>query len=208
MCWPGRIKGGGVHDGLTSVIDLAATFAEVAGIKKPSTMVGRSLMPVLADPSRPGREFIFSERNWHNADEHIRCVRTRTHKLITNAYLDRPFGHPADCSRSPAWKDLVTGRTGGRLTGNQMQIFRVPRPSVELYDLGKDPGEFRNLADQPGLSSTRKRLEQALETWRQRTGDFPAARRRRADNVDRVTGVKFTRTIGPQVAEGEPKPLR
>ena len=208
MCWPGGIKGGGVHDGLTSVIDLAATFAEVAGIKKPSTMVGRSLVPVLADPSRPGREFIFAERNWHNADEHIRCVRTRTHKLITNAYLDRPFGHPADCSRSPAWKDLVTGRTGGRLTGNQMQIFRVPRPSVELYDSGKDPGEFRNLADQPGLSSTRKRLEQALETWRQRTGDFPAARRRRADNVDRVTGVKFTRTIGPQVAEGEPKPLR
>ena len=85
MCWPGRIAAGGVHNGLASVIDLAPTFAEVAGIQKPSMMVGHSLLPVLKDPSQPGREFIFAERNWHNADEHIRCVRTRTHKLITNA---------------------------------------------------------------------------------------------------------------------------
>ena len=171
-------------------------------------MVGRSLLPVLKDPSQPGREFIFAERNWHNADEHIRCVRTRTHKLITNAYLDRPFGHPADCSRSPSWKDLLAARTGGRLTGDQLQIFRVPRPAVELYSPARDPGEFHNLADRSELSDVRKRLEQALETWRQQTGDFSASRRRRADNVDRVTGVKFTRTIGPQVKEGKPKPLR
>ena len=208
MCWPGRIAGGGVHNGLASVIDLAPTFAEVAGIQKPSKMVGHSLLPVLKDPSLPGREFIFAERNWHNADEHIRCVRTRTHKLITNAYLDRPFGHPADCSRSPSWKDLLAAKAGGRITGDQLQIFRVPRPAVELYDAANDPGEFHNLADQPASSGIRKRLEQALETWRQQTKDFPASRRRRADNVDRVTGVKFTRTIGPLVKEGKPKPLR
>lgn len=208
MCWPKRIATGGVHAGLTSVIDLAPTFTDVAGLDQPSTMVGRSLVPVLEDPSRPGREYIFAERNWHNADEHIRCVRTRTHKLIVNAYLDRPFGHPADCSRCPSWQALVEARTSGQLNADRLQVFRAPRPRVEFYDARTDPGEFHNLAADPNQVRIRSRLEEVLRDWRKQTSDFPATRRRRADNVDRVTGVKFTRKIGPQVEEGEPKPLR
>ena len=208
MSWPRTIQAGGVHRGLASVIDLAPTFTDLAGLKQPSTMVGRSMLEVLRDPSRPGRDYIFAERNWHNADEHIRCVRTTTHKLITNAYLDRPFGHPADCSRCPSWQDLVQARAAGGLNADQLRIFGAPRAAIELFDTRRDPGEFRNLGADPQHAAIRKQLEDALQRWRQRTGDFPASRRRRADNVDRVTGVKFTGKIGPQVEEGEPKPLR
>ncbi len=208
MCWPKRIAAGGVHTGLASVIDLAPTLTDVAGLDQPPTMVGRSLVPVLEDPTRAGREYVFAERNWHNADEHIRCVRTKTHKLIVNAYLDKPFGHPADCSRCPSWQDLVTARKRGQLNRDQRQVFAVPRPMVELYDTRTDPGEFRNLSSRADLAKIRGRLENVLRDWQKRTNDFPASRRRRADNVDRITGVKFTRKIGPQVEQGVPKPLR
>ena len=40
MCWPGRIAGGGVHNGLASVIDLAPTFAEVAGVRQAAGLMG------------------------------------------------------------------------------------------------------------------------------------------------------------------------
>ncbi len=208
VSWPSQVAAGGVHQGLASVIDLAPTFTDVAGLEQPSKMVGRSMLDVLRDPSRPGRPFIFAERNWHNADEHMRCVRTRTHKLITNAYLEKPFGHPADCSRCPSWQSLLQALGKKQLTAAQKLIFRSPRPMTELFDVSGDIDEFKNLADQPTHRSVRKELEAALASWRQRTGDFPASRRRRADNVDRVTGVKFTRQIGPQVEEGVPKPLR
>ena len=79
---------------------------------------------------------------------------------------------------------------------------------MELYDTRTDPGEFRNLSSRADLAKIRGRLENVLRDWQKRTNDFPASRRRRADNVDRITGVKFTRKIGPQVEQGVPKPLR
>jgi len=207
-CWPARIKARGVHEGLASVIDLAPTFLDVAGVEKPGQMVGRSLRPILDDPSRPGREFIFAERNWHNADEHIRCVRTKHHKLITTAYVSVPFGHPADCSRCPSWTALKLHQAQGRLNENQLRIFQVPRSEIELYDTAQDANEFHNLAGHPDHADIRTRLQSALDRWRRETGDFPPTRRRRADNIDRVTGVKFTQQIGPLVEEGKPPPLK
>ena len=92
ISWPATIKPGRVHTGLTSVIDLAPTFLDVAGIERPKDMQGRSMRGVLDDPTSAGRDSVFSERNWHNCDEHMRSVRTARYKLIKNAYLELPHG--------------------------------------------------------------------------------------------------------------------
>ncbi len=197
MQWPAVIKAGGENTDLASVIDLAPTVLDVAGIKTPKEMQGRSMLNILKNPAEQGREIIFAERNWHNADEHIRCARTKQYKLIRNAYLDEPFGHPSDCSSSPSWKSLLQRKEAGKLAAGQEHIFQSPRPRWELYDVQKDPNEFNNLADDPKYKDVRDELVAALETWREETGDFPETKRRRADNVNRVTGVKFTQKIAP-----------
>ena len=133
----------------------------------------------------------FCQRNWHNCDEHMRGIRTGRYKLITNAYTDLPHGTAADIGSSPAYKDLLAARSSGQLTPAQQRLFEVPRPAVELYDLDADPFELDNRADDPGLADVRADLLGRLETWHQATGDFPPWRRRRADNTDRQTGVKF-----------------
>ena len=207
MCWPAKINRQEQTSGLTSVIDLAPTFLDAAGIPVPENMEGRSLMPVLRNSNVPGREFVFAERNWHNADEHIRCIRTAEFKLIRNAYLDKPFGHPADCSRSPSWLSLLNMKQQGKLTPLQATTFAAPRPEWELYDVKNDPDEAKNLAKSPKFASELARLQQTLEQWQTSTNDFPSSRRRRADNVNRVTGEKFTRVLGPLVETGEPEPL-
>jgi N-sulfoglucosamine sulfohydrolase len=197
MSWPRVIKPGSRHTGLASVVDLAPTFLEIAGLEKPADMQGSSMLAVLRDPKLPGRAMIYGQRNWHNCDEHIRCVRTDRFKLIRNAYIELPYGNPSDVSSCPSWFALQALKKEGKLTREQALQFQAPRPAVELYDLSSDPWEFNNLADDPQYASVRKELEAALDRWIEETGDFPPHRRRRDDNVDRVTGQRTSRDIPP-----------
>ncbi len=195
--WPAGIEVGAVAQGPVSVIDLAPTLLELAGTPPPEAMQGQSIRALLQKPSLPGRSYVFSERNWHNCDEHMRSVRTARYKLIRNAYVELPHGTPADASRSPSWYSLIRRKKQGALTWPQQRIFQVPRPRIELYDLQKDPGEFYNVADEADYAEVVRELTAVLDQWIDETGDFPPTIRRRDDNTDRITGVKFTQKIPP-----------
>ena len=110
-----------------------------------------------------------------------------------------PICHPADCSRCPSWAALQSLKKTGRLTPQQSLIFRPLRPEYELYDLAADPWEFNNLADNPKYAEDLVELKSALKDWRTRTSDNSPDRRRRADNTNRVTGLKFTQKIPPLI---------
>ena len=77
--WPPVIRAGTTYsDGLVSTVDLAPTILDLAGAHPPAAMQGRSLRALFTAPaSYPGRTYVFSERNWHDCDEHQRSVRTR-----------------------------------------------------------------------------------------------------------------------------------
>jgi len=199
MCWPGVIEPGGVYDDLVSVVDFAPTWLELAGIDKPADMQGDSLLDIIKDPSRPGRQYVFSERNWHDCDEHMRSVRGRRFKLIRNAYLDVPFGTPADVAASPSWQDLYGLKGQNKLTAEQLLLFRVPRPRTELYDVQADPWELHNLAGQREYANIVRELNSVLDRWIAKTGDFPPHRRRRGDTTHRNTGVRFMKEIPPLI---------
>ncbi|MDX1700002.1 MAG: sulfatase, partial [Melioribacteraceae bacterium] len=133
--WTDKISKSVEYENLTSVIDLAPTILGIAGIEVPDHMQGRSIKKVMSDQSTPGREYIFAERNWHNCDEHIRSVRNNNYKLISNSYIDLPFGTPSDISRSPTWKSLYELKLNEELTEAQGHLFEVPRSRYEFYDL-------------------------------------------------------------------------
>lgn len=194
--WPGRVAPG-TYDGLTSVIDLAPTLLDVAGLAPPPDMQGRSIAATLDDRSVPGREVVFSERNWHDTDAHMRSLRTEEYKLITNGYPDRAFPIAADIGDSPAWMSLLEKKRAGTLTDAQAPLFQTPRPAVEVYDLSEDPWEVNNVAGTPGHDAVIDRLVRRLHRWRQETGDFPPTRRTRADHTDRITGVWYRPEIPP-----------
>jgi arylsulfatase A-like enzyme len=193
--WPAKLKAGSVHKGLSSLIDLAPTLLEAAGVPIPEEMQGTSMLPRLLDPDLPGRDSVYSERNWHNCDEHMRSVRTLKYKLIRNAYTDLPHGTAADLSRSPSWRSLKDLKDAGKLAPEQSQIFQVPRPSHELYDVEADPWEFNNLAEDPDHAAVVKELESKLDQWTRETDDFPPTERRRHDDTDRFTGIKFMKSV-------------
>jgi arylsulfatase A-like enzyme len=206
--WPAAIRAGATYDrGPVSTIDLMPTLLELAGGEPPVSVQGRSFGELLRAPdSYAGREYVFSERNWHDCDEHQRAVRTARYKLIrTDAYTALPLCTAADIGASPSFLALRARARAGRLTPAQRRLFEAPRARVELYDLQRDPWELANLADQPAQAARVRELAAALQAWMEDTDDFPAAYRVRDDHTDRVTGVQFGTRI-PPLRNPEPPP--
>jgi len=194
--WPGKVKQGSSYGGLGSTIDLAPTLLEMAGIEKPGQMYGKSFVPQLQNPSLPGRDLVFGERNWHNTDEHIRCVRSENYKLIVNAYIELPPGLTGDYYKSPAWHSLRDGHTAGTLKDHQKQLFQAPRHKVELYDVKNDPHELVNLADSSAHLKEAEPLVKALKKWMDETNDYPPNQRRRMDDIDRISAFPLYNMYG------------
>jgi N-sulfoglucosamine sulfohydrolase len=210
LVWPKVIRPGTVWErGMVSTVDLAPTLLDLVGIRAPEDMQGRSFRALLTAPDAyTGDEYVFSERNWHDCDEHQRAVRTMRYKLIrTDAYTELPLCTAADIGASPSFLALRARAKAGRLTVAQRRLFEAPRARIELYDLRADPWEVRNIADDPAQAARVRELAGVLQAWIEGTDDFPATYRVRDDNTDRITGVPFTTKI-PPLRNPDPPPAQ
>lgn len=98
------VKSGRVIDRLTSLIDIAPTFYEFAGIDKHPEVTGQSLLPALTENTSvaKGVDVVFFGRERHvqtAREDHLpypqRGIRTQNHLFIMNFEPDRwPLGDP------------------------------------------------------------------------------------------------------------------
>jgi arylsulfatase A-like enzyme len=86
LVWaPGLIKPKSVVEQTVMNVDLAPTFLELAGIKKPAQMQGESFLPLLKGQNIPWRDRIFYEYYWEQAFPQTPttfAVRTDKYKYI------------------------------------------------------------------------------------------------------------------------------
>jgi N-acetylglucosamine-6-sulfatase len=141
---PMVMRGPGVPEGLRIEamalnIDLAPTFAEMAGIEPPAFVDGRSFLPLLADPTQPWRQSFLIERR--QLEEHFTAYAEQqgmtTEQLERHAYFDG--------LRTPHWTYVEYG-SGER----------------ELYDLARDPHQLQSMiksADPTLLAILAERLD-------------------------------------------------
>ncbi len=164
--WPGHIAPGSVRDDVVSLLDLAPTWLEAAGLAKGPLMEGRSL---LAAPPAP--RAVFFERNWHDNLDLVRAVRRDRYLLLHNFRPEIPYRPTDDLAESPSWKAIEALHRQKRLApALERRYFAVPRPAVELYDLEADP--LRDLAADPARAGEVRSLEEALSAWMVATNDF------------------------------------
>ena len=73
--WPGFVSAGSINDALVSNLDFAETFLQIAGVKIPSDMQGRSLVPILrgATPAdwRKTHYYHYYEAGGHGVPIHL-----------------------------------------------------------------------------------------------------------------------------------------
>jgi len=90
ISWPGVIKPGSINGDMVSNIDLAETFLEMAGVKVPADMQGRSMVPILKGqtPSDWRKEHYYhyyEYPGYHMVKRHY-GISTERYKLIHYYY--------------------------------------------------------------------------------------------------------------------------
>ena len=170
--WPDGISNRGLEcHSLISSIDIAPTILELAGVPSAPGFQGRSFLPLLNHPSRPFRNYVFAEHNWHDHEALERMVRTRDFLYILNLRPQFPNQGPADSNNSASFASLKKMRDSIGLTSAQNEVFMSPRPREELYDCLRDPLQLINLAPDPKLEEKRAELSEVLHLWIEETGD-------------------------------------
>jgi len=172
--WPGHIKPGTVSDAIVQYEDVLPTMIEAAGGAAPTTLDGRSFLPVLTGKKTAHRDFAFGIHN--NVPEGrpypIRSIRSPQHKLILNLTPEDEYHekHMMDIDREGYWKSVVEAARRDARSARLLSRF-LKRPAVELYDVANDPWEMNNLAEKPELAGARRELENRLRAWMKEQGD-------------------------------------
>ncbi|HUX55329.1 MAG TPA: sulfatase [Bacteroidales bacterium] len=170
--WPEGIRSKGTQtESLINSIDIAPTILELAGIIPPDQYQGNSFIPILKNPSSEIWTTIFSEHNWHDYEAHERMIRTKDFLYVLNARPNLANCGPADSKSSPTQHSLNQVRNAGLLSPAQADVFIVPRPAEELFDVRNDPEQLLNLASMLEYQEQLQEMRRLLNNWQFNTGD-------------------------------------
>jgi arylsulfatase A-like enzyme len=151
---------GVARDELVSQLDIFPTICDLAAIECPPWLQGNSLVPLAAGTEEPERRLeIFSELTYHAAYEPQRAIRTERFKYIRR-FDEYPYPVLANCDESPS-KDAYLARGWARR----------PVSREALHDLFFNPGEGRNVIDDPDYAAVADDLRRRLQDWMEETSD-------------------------------------
>jgi len=197
--WPGKVKPGTVCTNLVSVVDIAPTIVELAGLECSPTFQGKSFVKMLTRPETSIRDFVFAEHNWHDYQAHERAVRSKRYLYIRNAFPHLPATPPADVVRSITYEKMQKLRSHGNLDREHEGCFIVPRPSEELYDTLEDPYSLNNIASDREYGHVLEQMRRVYLEWARRTDDRVPANPA-PDGFDRHTGKRLPKSSGQSTA--------
>lgn len=182
--WPERVEGGRTVTDFVSLVDLAPTFLDAAGVPAPPGMQGRSLLDLLTDErsDRVGvhRSHVVTAKERHHGLSRpdssgypSRAVRTEQFLYIRNFVPERwPAGAPNVSSSQNIFSDTDDGPAKRWMIDHADEPSVRPlfllafgkRPAEELYDLRTDPHQMRNVARDPAYRMVRDQLAHTLES--------------------------------------------
>ncbi len=187
--WGNKVKAGRQVDDLVSLIDLAPTILEAAGLDIPNEITGKSLLPILKS-NRNGivdasRDKIFTALERHTycrpeGDTYpCRAIRTHEYLYIRNFEADRwaTGGPDFISSNKTSHGDVDACPTKAFIIDNEEMLQKYfdwnfgKRPAEELYDVKNDPGQIYNLADNPDYFEIKGGLAEQLISYLKETGD-------------------------------------
>ncbi|MFI5653364.1 sulfatase-like hydrolase/transferase [Streptomyces anulatus] len=151
----GGFEGGQVCDSMVEMIDVLPTVLELADVEAPHRHFGRSLTPLLTEPTGPHRQYAFTEGGFTVEEE---------------PQMERP-GFPYDRKGALQHEDpALVGKAVAVRDQEWTYVWRLYE-AAELYDRAKDPRERTNLAGRSEYAAVEQRLRDALLRWLVETAD-------------------------------------
>jgi len=168
---PSQKQHGIVNQAMVSWTDIAPTVLEWAGIKAPKEMLGRSLLPILDQENPEGWDVVFGSHQCHEVTMYypMRSVRTRAHHYLLNLAHELPYPHASDLWGSPTWQGVL--KRNDTMLGQRSRAAFEHRPREELYDIGEDPNELKNVAGNRRYADVLEELRATLRKWQETTKD-------------------------------------
>ena len=196
---PLAISGPGINgkerkvNDLVSLIDLAPTFLDMAGIKPFEGITGKSLLPIFSSNKSgfidTSRTFVLTGRERHsharpdNLGYPARAIRTQNYLYIENFKTDRwPAGDPGSLDKVvvtektedmkpiiEGYEDIDNSPTKTFMIKNKANyahLFKIEfekRKSEELYDILKDPYCLNDLSEKINLNKIKMQLKSKLD---------------------------------------------
>lgn len=154
------IAGPGVAEGQVctsgvELIDILPTLLELGHIEPSHSHFGRTLTPLLGDPSLPHRSHVFSEGGFHPPDVDLFEGGGWLYKAKSDLQRERP--------------ELV-GKAQAVRSDMHTYVYRQCERD-ELYDRQADPDEIVNLIDDPAVADVVQDLRGRLLDWLVATSD-------------------------------------
>ncbi|WP_445733526.1 sulfatase family protein [Mariniflexile sp.] len=161
---PKGFKQPGNDSNLYSYIDLPPTVLEMAGVKIPDWMQGKS---ILTELHKKPREYIYAARDrMDNRYDVRRAIRSKNYKYIKNFEPEKPYQQQITfLERMPLMHQILEMKKQGKLNAVQSAWLADSKPEDELYDIIKDPYEIHNLAKDTSLATVKNKMEKDLMAW-------------------------------------------
>ena len=161
---PKGFKQKGRNSNLFSYLDLPPTVLEMAGVKIPDWIQGKSIISELAESPR---EYIYGSRDrMDNRYDVRRAIRNDRYRYIKNFEPEKPYQQQiAFLERMPLMKQILDMKEAGQLNQVQSAWLADQKPEDELYDLENDPFEINNLASDTAYADLKRKLEADLMKW-------------------------------------------
>lgn len=154
-------------DRFVSFVDLGPTILQMAGVDVPKAMDGESIW------CRDSNDLLFgyADRMGEKYDM-VRSVRRGNYKYI-RAFQPFNFDALSNSYRYtlPIYQHFRELYETGALNQTQAAFFEPKAPEA-LYDLGNDPYEMHNLADDPSMQGVLKELRGELYDWQVENNDM------------------------------------
>jgi len=171
--WPDKIAPGTVSDALIEYVDVLPTYIEAAGGTPPPILDGKSLLPVLKGQTKEHKKYVFGEmttRGINNGSDYfgIRSIRSRKFKYVWNFTPEIEFQNA--CTNSSIFKSWRKKAETDPDAAEKVRRYEH-RPEEELYNVEKDPYEWKNLADDPKYATIKMRMRKHLLNWMKAMGD-------------------------------------
>ncbi|MFT5854330.1 MAG: arylsulfatase A-like enzyme, partial [Verrucomicrobiales bacterium] len=162
------LKAGTVRNELVNALDIPATTLAFGGAKMPDYLDGQNLF---GDDYKAVDHVVSARDRCDYTIDRIRTVRTEQFRYLRNYFADRPMLQAQYRDNRPEVLEMHAAHKSGTLTAYQDTHWFGDRPKEELYELGKDPYQINNLADDPKFAAELKKHRDILDVWIKRTGD-------------------------------------
>ena len=188
--WPGTIKPG-THDTdhMVSALDLLPTLLDVAGLKHPKGLEGRSFYKVLKGRKQPELDYVIKEYNESSGRRRhpMRGVQTKRFNYIFNPWAVQGRKFQAAAQGTLTYREMVKLSETDPVWAKHLNQFDY-RVVEEFFDIENDPDNLINLINHPDYQEEIEAHRAILGKFMEKTKDPVFAAFQNRDNPSYLDG--------------------